>query len=81
MISTRTAERYMQSTLLAAQSDTVSHLSTTTIYALTAASIPAETRTAIISRLEDGENLGNQQISILLTEARQEKKRATAEAR
>lgn len=80
-LSERTAQRYMQSAVLEAKSDTVSLLPPTTLYAITAKSTPVPVRDAIVERLEAGERLGDDDIRDLIANGKRAAKLDRYEAK
>jgi hypothetical protein len=80
--STRTAQRYMSAAEFAeSKNDTVSLLSPTCLYLLAAKSTPTSVVTEVISRIESGENVLDDDIRMMLGEARYARREITAKAR
>ena len=80
--STRTAQRYMSAAEFAeSKNDTVSLLSPTCLYLLAAKSTPTSVVTEVISRIESGENVLDDDIKMILGEARSARREITAKAR
>lgn len=76
----RTVQNYMKAAqAFEGKYATVAHLPPSTVYALAAA--PAETRAAVVVRIEEGERLTEETVKNVLWEARQERKRAAVEAK
>ncbi len=67
-LSPRTAQRYLSAARLAAKYDTVSRLKPSALYALAAPSTPKSIQTAVISKLENGEVVGPNDIKGMLLE-------------
>jgi hypothetical protein len=64
----RTAQRYMAAARLAAKSDTVSLLSPTALYALSAPTTPKAAREKVLKGLEKGTKFGTKDITALIRE-------------
>jgi hypothetical protein len=71
-LTARTAQRYMRAARLADKIDTVSDLTPTALYALSAATTPKEARKNVIRRLKAGETLQRSEIFALIRQAKTE---------